>query len=45
MYEDIGSAIGFETEEQEVTDRFVGLALAGLALSSVLSLAWFSRLP
>ena len=45
VYADIGSSIGFDTEEQEVTDRFVGFAVLALLLSSVLSLLWFQRIP
>ncbi|HUW02197.1 MAG TPA: VWA domain-containing protein, partial [Acidimicrobiales bacterium] len=44
VYADIGSAVGFETIEQEVTDRFVGFGLALMILSAALSLIWFSRL-
>ncbi|MEM9134165.1 MAG: VWA domain-containing protein [Actinomycetota bacterium] len=45
VYEDIGSAIGFETVEREVTDWFVGTALILLLGTATASLAWFSRLP
>ena len=45
VYADIGSSVGFELEEQEVTDRFVGVALLALVLSALGSLAWFGRLP
>ncbi|MEL7157912.1 MAG: VWA domain-containing protein, partial [Actinomycetota bacterium] len=45
VYDDIGSAIGFETVEREITDWFVGGALALLAATATASLAWFSRLP
>ena len=44
VYDDIGSAIGYETVEREITDRFVGGALALLLLASGLSLWWFQRL-
>jgi Ca-activated chloride channel family protein len=45
VFEDVGSEIGRETEEREITDWFAiaGLLLAGLAAAG--SLAWFSRLP
>ena len=45
VYADIGSAVGFETEEREVTERFVGVGLLLLLGSAALSLLWFSRLP
>jgi Ca-activated chloride channel family protein len=45
VYEDIGSSIGYTTEEREATTWFVGGALAALLLTAALSLAWFSRLP
>ncbi len=45
VYRDIGTAIGFETAEQDISDRFVGAALVLAALTSALSLAWFQRLP
>jgi Ca-activated chloride channel homolog len=45
VYADIGSSIGYDTEEQEVTDRFVGYAVVLLLASTVLSLLWFQRIP
>ncbi|WP_436795429.1 VWA domain-containing protein [Actinospongicola halichondriae] len=45
VYADIGSSIGYDTEEVEVTDRFVGYAVALLLLSTALSLLWFQRIP
>jgi len=45
VYEDIGSSVGFDTEEREVTDRFVGFAVLLLLLSAGASLLWFQRLP
>jgi Ca-activated chloride channel homolog len=45
VYEDIGSSVGFDTEEQEVTDRFAGYAVALVLLSAALSLFFFQRLP
>ena len=44
-YADLGSSIGYETEEQPVTEWFIGAALVGLMGAAVLSLFWFSRLP
>jgi Ca-activated chloride channel homolog len=45
IYSDIGSSVGFETEEVEIILWFVGPAMIFMLLSSVASLAWFSRLP
>jgi len=45
VYDDIGSSVGFDTEEREVTDRFVGIGLLLLLLSAGASLLWFQRLP
>ncbi len=45
VYADIGSSVGFDTEEQEVTDRFAGFAVALLLASTALSLLWFQRIP
>jgi len=44
-YDDLGSSIGFETEERPITEWFVGGALGALLLAGALSLAWFARLP
>ncbi len=45
VYQDIGSQISFETIKDEIAPSYMGLALVLLALSAVMSLAWFSRLP
>lgn len=45
VYDDIGSSVGFDTEDREVTDRFVGYAAVLLLVSTVLSLLWFQRVP
>jgi Ca-activated chloride channel homolog len=45
VYADIGTSIGYTTEEQEVTHRAVWVALALLALTAAMSMTWFSRLP
>lgn len=44
VYADIGSSIGYETVPSEITDRWVGLALATLLLCVAGSLVWFGRL-
>ena len=45
VYSNIGSAIGTEEIDVEITDWFVGGALAVLVISSGFSLLWFQRLP
>ncbi len=44
VYSDIGSAIGYETIDREITDRFVGASLLMLLASVLLSLVWFQRM-
>ena len=44
-YEDLGSSIGFETEQRPITEWFIGAALIALLLAAALSLFWFARLP
>ncbi len=43
VYENIGSAIGFEDVDREITDWFVGGSLVLLTLASGLTLLWFQR--
>lgn len=45
VYADIGSSIGFDTEEIEVTERYVGYAAVLLLAATVLSLLWSQRIP
>jgi Ca-activated chloride channel family protein len=45
VYDNIGSAVGFEDVNREITDWFVAGALALLVLSTGFSLLWFQRLP
>ncbi|MEZ5243537.1 MAG: VWA domain-containing protein [Acidimicrobiales bacterium] len=45
VYRDIGTALGEEPVRSDVDDWFLGLALAGIAVTAMLSLAWFQRLP
>ncbi len=45
VYNDIGSAIGYELVDREITDWFVGGGIALLAMAAALSLVWFQRLP
>ena len=45
VYEDIGSQISFETIKDEISPSYTAIGLVLLALSAVMSLLWFSRLP
>ncbi|HEX2046227.1 MAG TPA: VWA domain-containing protein [Acidimicrobiales bacterium] len=45
VYADIGSSIGYRTEQREVTSWVVGLALAFALAAAAGSLLWSSRLP
>ncbi len=45
VYADIGSSIGYRTEEREVTSWVVGLALVFALAAAAGSLLWTSRLP
>jgi len=45
VYADIGSSIGYTTEEREVTARFVGFALLSALAAAVVSLFFLGRLP
>ena len=45
VYEDIGQVVGYDTEEQEVTDAAVGLALLAATAAAAGSLVWLGRLP
>jgi Ca-activated chloride channel family protein len=45
VYEDIGTAVGFETIEEDISEWFVGIALGLAFITGLLSLAWFQRLP
>ncbi len=44
-YADIGSSVGFETETQDVSARFIGFGLLFAALAALASMLWFARLP
>lgn len=45
VYADIGSSVGYTTEEVDITERFIGGSLVFLLLSAAGSQVWFSRLP
>lgn len=45
VYADIGSSVGYTTEQRDITTTFVGASLVVLFVAAVLSQLWFSRLP
>ena len=45
VYANIGSSIGFDVEQREISSWFVGAALLALIATAAMSLAWFNRLP
>jgi Ca-activated chloride channel family protein len=45
VYSDIGSSVGFVTENQDISARFIGFALLLAFAAAALSMLWFSRLP
>ncbi|HTJ75860.1 MAG TPA: VWA domain-containing protein [Acidimicrobiales bacterium] len=45
VYDNIGSSIGYRTEQREITSWLVGIALAFALAAAAGSLLWTSRLP
>lgn len=45
VYEDLGRSVEVTVTNTEVTDWFIGAALAILSLAGLASLVWFGRLP
>jgi len=45
IYESLGSRVGYEEEQQEVTYIFAGLALAFVVAGGGLAALWFNRFP
>ena len=45
VYADIGSSIGYRTEQHEITSWLLGGSLLAALAAGIASLAWFSRLP
>ncbi|MEU9506408.1 VWA domain-containing protein [Micromonospora sp. NPDC048170] len=45
VYEDIGTSVGYRTERQDVSARFIGLGLVFAMGAAAGSMRWFSRLP
>lgn len=44
-YADIGGSVGYETERQDVSARFIGIGLVFAVLAALASMFWFARLP
>ncbi|MFI7607569.1 VWA domain-containing protein [Micromonospora sp. NPDC049366] len=45
VYDDIGTSVGYRTERQDVSARFIGLGLVLAMGAAAGSMRWFSRLP
>ena len=45
VYDDIGSSVGFETEQSPIGEWFIGAAIMLAIVAGALSLIWFARLP
>ncbi|GAB3955484.1 hypothetical protein GCM10027614_64950 [Micromonospora vulcania] len=45
VYDDIGSSVGYRTERQDISARFIGLGLVFAMGAAAGSMRWFSRLP
>ncbi|MGN9907198.1 VWA domain-containing protein [Phytohabitans sp. LJ34] len=45
VYEDIGSSVGYTTERQDVSARFIGIGLVLALGAAAASMFWFSRIP
>jgi Ca-activated chloride channel homolog len=45
VYEDIGSSVGYITETQDVSARFIGFGLVFAMAAAAASMFWFARLP
>jgi Ca-activated chloride channel family protein len=45
VYADIGSSVGYTTERQDVSARFIGIGLVLALLAAAASMFWFARIP
>lgn len=45
VYDDIGTSVGYRTERQDISARFIGLGLVLAMGAAAGSMRWFSRLP
>jgi len=45
VYEELGSTIGFEEQDTDVSYKFVGAGLVMMLIAAACSLRWSTRLP
>ncbi|PXY19002.1 VWA domain-containing protein [Prauserella muralis] len=45
VYGDIGSSVGFRSEQRDVSSRFIGFGLVFALATAGTSMLWFSRIP
>jgi Ca-activated chloride channel family protein len=45
VYDDIQSSVGYTTERQDISWRFIGIGLVLALLAAVGSMIWFARIP
>ncbi|PXY23503.1 VWA domain-containing protein [Prauserella coralliicola] len=45
VYGDIGSSVGYRTEERDASSRFIGFGLLAALATAGTSMLWFSRIP
>jgi Ca-activated chloride channel family protein len=45
VYDDINTTVGYTTQTQDVSARFIGIALILALLAAIASMVWFARIP
>jgi Ca-activated chloride channel family protein len=45
VYDEIQTSVGYTSERQDVSARFIGIGLVLALLAAVASMAWFARIP
>ena len=45
VYDDINTTVGYTTERQDVSARFIGIALILATMAAIASMVWFARIP
>lgn len=45
VYADIGSSVGYDTEQRDISSRFIGIGLLLALGTTAASMFWFSRIP
>jgi Ca-activated chloride channel family protein len=45
VYADIGSSVGFDTQQRDISSRFIGFGLLFALGTTAASMFWFSRIP